>query len=116
MFVLKAGEVEDWAVGFGNRLKAGETLTGTPKVTVHSTTGPEAQYASVTVSEIARNMSSVTDKAGVVHAADEAVEFRITAANDAVEARYTLRAECGTTNGRSLVDPFPIALGGPPET
>ncbi|MEQ1573106.1 MAG: hypothetical protein ABL993_02560 [Vicinamibacterales bacterium] len=121
LFVLSAGEVDDWAVGFGRRLASGETLTGTPKVTVHDVESPEAQYAGVTVSSIGRNASTVneTDENGTVlyaHAANEAVEFRVTGADSAVAGRYTLRAECSTTAGRSLVEPVPMRIQGPPET
>ncbi len=116
VFRLQAGEIEDWAVGFGLRLASGETLTGTPKVTVHDRTSPEAQYTGVTVSNVSRNTADVTDQDGNVHSANEAVEFRVTAANDAVAAQYSLRAECATTAGRSLVEAISINLAGPPET
>jgi hypothetical protein len=116
VFKLQAGEVEDWAVGFGGRLKTGELLTGTPKVTVHAKDGAQAQYAGVAVSLIARNTAAVTDADGVVHQVDQATEFRVTAANDAVDAQYTVRAECSTTNGRSLVEAVTMSLAGPPET
>ena len=123
-FKLCPGEIEDWAVGFGRRLNAGETLTGTPKVTVHQVAtvdSAQAQYAGVTVSAIAKNASAVTEKDDngnvlYTHDANEAVEFRVTAADAAVEGRYTLRAECLTTAGRSLTEPAPMTIVGPPET
>ena len=116
VFKLQAGEIDDWAVGFGARLASGETLTGTPAVTVHVQTGTEAQYDGVTLSQVDQNSAPVTDADGVTHAADEAVEFRITADAAAVAASYTLRVECATSTGRSLVETFDIVLSGPPET
>lgn len=116
VFKLQAGEIEDWAVGFGLRLAASETLVGTPKVTVHDRVSPEAQYAGVVVSQIARNVAPVVDADGVTHGINKAVECRVTAANDAVAGQYTLRTECGTSTGRSIVEPITINLAGPPET
>jgi len=115
-FKLQAGEVDDWAVGFTSRLGVGETLTGTPKVTVHLKDDEEAQYAGITVSAIGINISGVIDADGVTHAAGKAVEFRVTAANDALAAQYSLRVECATTTGRNPVDAWTINLAGPPET
>lgn len=120
-FVLQAGEVEDLAVGFSERLKAGETLTGTPKITVHDRTTPFAQYAGVTISGAQRNSAPLEEKDAngtviATHGIDEAVEFRITADDDATPGKYTLRPECSTTAGRSLVEPVVIDLRGPPET
>lgn len=115
-FKLQAGEVDDWAAGFSARLVAGENLTGTPKVTVHSKGGEEVQYDKITVSAIAINATEVVDADKVTHAANKAVKFRVTAANDAVPAQYTLRVECATDTGRSLVDAWTINLAGPKET
>ena len=115
VFKLHAGEIDDWAVGFSARLDSGETLSGTPTVTIHNKDTTGAVYAGITASQIGRNASPVTDEDGTVHAADEAVEFRVTGANDAVEASYTIRVECATTAGRSLVETFTIQLSGPPE-
>lgn len=115
VFELHAGEIDDFAVGFTSRLGS-ETLSGTPEVTVHEKTGAEGTYAGVTVSGAAVNAAETDeDSDGDTHAIGKAVEFRLTADDDAVAGTYTLRVECGTTGSRSLVATFDLVLRGPPE-
>ena len=115
IFTLHAGEIDDWAVGFSDRLDSGETLSGTPTVSIHDKDFTGAVYAGVTASQVGRNVNPLADEDGTEHAADEAVEFRVTAADDATEEEYWLRVECATTAGRSLVARFTLKLLGPPE-
>ena len=116
VFEILAGEVDDMAVGFTDRLASGETLTGTPTVTVHDKDTTGAVYAGVTISDIAVNTAERTDEEGTAHAIGKAVEWRATAAEDATPGNYWIRVECATTvSGRSIADRFTLRVYGPPE-
>lgn len=80
-----ASEVRNCAVDFSRKLDVGESLTGTPTVTI-SPTGP-------TLSDKAVNTSALTINGDVVPIGS-AVQFKVTGGTAGV---YTITATCGTT-------------------
>ena len=76
-----------YAVDFTNILASGETLSGTPTVTV-SPTGPTIGAPTV-------NTGVLTDDEGNTVAIGKAVQVRVSAGTDGID--YTLTVSCATT-------------------
>ena len=84
---ITSGETRNVAVDMTGKLDSGETLTGTPTVTV-SPTGPTLSNKAVNTSTLVINGSSVT--------AGYAIQFKITGAT--AGTLYTITCTCGTTS------------------
>lgn len=87
VFVMHAGEVPNCAVSFIPLLESGELLTGTPTVV-------EVGTSHLTIASVAKNTATITID-GVSHAANQAVQFRISSGAVA-GTTYILKVTCGT--------------------
>ena len=78
------------AVNFTGILADGETLSGTPTVTV-------SPSGSLTVASVAVNVATYVNDHGTTVAVGKAVQFRVSTATAGTE--YTLTVTCATTSG-----------------
>lgn len=105
------GEVLDLAKSLSGDLASGESLTGTPTVTVWLLANGTWTESVVTITGEAINTAELTDYNGDAIAIGDGVEFRLTAPT--TRGTYEIRIQCASDGGTNPATTMDLTVDGP---
>lgn len=111
---MSPGETLPLGCGLEYDLAPGETLTGTPSVTVHKETSKDVWddvTADFTIASPAVNTAAMEDRNGDTIPIGEGVAFRLTATTTI--GTYEVLVSCDSTDGTDPAVPNELVVAGP---
>lgn len=108
---LTAGETVDLAKDLSADLDSGESLTGTPEVTIYSRDDGSDVTSDFTLANVQVNTAVITRNGGTI-AIGDGVAFRLTVTD--TPGTYDVVVECGADDGsHPASDPIKLIVVGP---